>query len=511
MDNSYDRIPYLGRAHQQTHIEKIATIPHMFGLDYPSIYGARVLELGCGDGTNLLNMAFMLPETTFVGVDGSSVQIERGIESLHLAKLKNIELLHSDLMAVHADLGIFDYIICHGVYSWVPEHIRKHILTLCQQLLAPQGIAYISYNALPGWRMFGMIRDMMRYHVRNIDDDSRKIEQSIAMLQFVGQHQLDPFSNYGSFIREQMNHLSKSTSEYLFHEYLEECNQAFYFHEFVEEITNFNLQYLGETDFTSMNNLYYPPHTQEILNDISNNIHSLEQYMDFLRFRRFRCSLITHDSHTINREVTLDPFTDAYFTLTSLHSYEYTLPSQTILENLFCNVYIESHQKNLGDIPLFRYCLESIFEAWPQYAHFTKICEQIERKRQSPLNEQERVEVAALLQTLLLRNELNIHLFQPQIAEEISKKPQASPIARAQIRYQHSICTQHHTMISLQDRWTRLLLPLLDGEHTIEALLHHLRTHFHNDPILFTEETDFCEEKLQEFLNILWKRGVLIS
>jgi len=511
MDNPYDRIPYLGRAHQQTHIEKIATIPHMFGLKYPSIHRTRVLELGCGDGTNILNMAYMLPNSDFVGIDGSNVQIERGRKSKEIAGLKNIRLIHSDLRKIGTELGMFDYIICHGVYSWVPEPVRKHILNICKKQLQPNGIAYISYNALPGWRMFGMIRDMMRYHVRNIDDDSRKIEQSIAMLQFVGQHQLDPLSSYGSFVREQMNHLSKSTSEYLFHEYLEDCNQAFYFHEFVDDIANVGLQYLGETDFTSMNNIHYPAQTQELLNEISNNIHSLEQYMDFLRFRRFRCSLLTHDNLSINREVTLDPFTDAHFTLTSLHSYEYNLPSRDILNNLLKHVYIDSHNKHLNEIPIFAQCLTSIFEAWPKYIHFNDICAQVEKKQELELTQQERVEIAALLQTLILQNEMSIHLLQPEIAASISDTPKASPLSRAQIRYQNGISTQHHTMISLRDSWTHTLLPFLDGEHNIKDLLSLMEKHHKEANEPESDNSKNPEEQLHSFLQILWQRGVLIA
>ena len=61
-------------------------------------------------------------------------------------------------------MGDFDYIICHGVYSWVPDEVQDRILTISSTNLAPQGIAYISYNTYPGWHMREMIRDMMRFH-----------------------------------------------------------------------------------------------------------------------------------------------------------------------------------------------------------------------------------------------------------------------------------------------------------------------------------------------------------
>ena len=511
MENPYDRIPYLGRSHQQTHIEKIAGIPFLFGIPFPDIKHARVLELGCGDGSNLLNMAHTLPCATFVGMDGSLVQIERGKESLALAGIKNLTLLHADLLNLDESLGIFDYIICHGVYSWVPPQVRHAILNICRKHLQPEGIAYISYNALPGWRMYSMVRDMMRYHVRNIPQDQKKTEQSVAMLQFVGQHVVDPVDSYGSFIRESMDYLSHSTSEYIFHEYLEEHNQAFYFHEFVETLNEHGLQYLGNTDFNTMNNLHFPEETQEVLNEISGNIHNLEQYMDFLRFRRFRCDLITHASRDYEREVTLDPFKKGYFTLSIFHSQEESPTPKDVLDDIFENTFIENHQKSLGEIPLFALTMQSIYNSWPRYIHFSEICNQVQTARSQDVTHEEQVEIAALLQTLLLRNSVDVHLFQPQIATRVSDHPCASAIARAQIRYQYSISTQHHTMIALKDKWMREILPYLDGTHTREALCSLMQTRAHDDPTLFPEEDTTYAEKLNQFLDILLQKGVLIS
>ena len=511
MENPYDRIPYLGRSHQQTHIEKIACIPFLFDIPFPDIHKARVLELGCGDGSNLINMAYTLPNATFIGIDGSLVQIERGLESIALADLNNIMLFHADLMEIEQSLGSFDYIICHGVYSWVPPQIREHILSLCAQLLSPEGIAYISYNALPGWRMFGMVRDMMRYHVRNIPEDHKKVEQSIAMLQFVGQHIVDPLDPYGAFVRETMNQLTHSSSEYIFHEYLEEFNQALYFHEFVESLTPHKLQYLGDTDFNTMNNLHFPEQTQDILNDISGNIYELEQYMDFLRNRRFRCDLIVHDNRELEREVTLDPFTKGFFTLSIFHSHEENISPEEIVQDILDNTYIESQNKSIAEIPIFTHSIRSLFEAWPHYLSFQQLCTIVETKCAFPLQEQEQVEIAGLLQTLLLRNTIELHLYQPTIAISITQTPCVSPVARAQIRYQNSISNQHHTMLGLKDPWMSTLLPFIDGNNSIETLCAIMSIHCAEDPILFPEGINMCAEKLNEFLYILWQKGVLVS
>ena len=123
-----------------------------------------MLELGCADGGNLIPMAELLPQSQFIGIDGSTVQITEGRKVVKEFALKNIRLQAMDILEVNLSLGHFDYIICHGVFSWVPVDTQERIFTLCQNHLAPQGVAYISYNTYPGWHMRGMIRDMMLYH-----------------------------------------------------------------------------------------------------------------------------------------------------------------------------------------------------------------------------------------------------------------------------------------------------------------------------------------------------------
>ena len=444
-------------------------------------------------------------------MDGSLVQIERGQKSIDISGITNLKLYHCDLLDVDSSFGTFDYIICHGVYSWVPEHVRKAILHICSTLLSPNGIAYVSYNALPGWRMFSMVREMMRYHVRYIPEDLKKTEQSIAMLQFVGQHIVDPVDSYGSFIRETMENLSRSTSEYIFHEYLEEHNQAFYFHEFIDSLQEYNLQYLGNTDFNTMNNLHFPEETQDILNDISSNIHNLEQYMDFLRCRRFRCDLLTHSERELEREVTLNPFTKAFFTLSAFHTQDEMLTPKAIVEDILENTFIESQQLPLKDIPIFAHAIQSLYESWPRYIHFDDICSYVQNQIHNDFSQEDQVEIAALLQTLLLRNTIELHLLQPEIATEVSSKPCASAVARAQIRYQFSVSNQHHTMIALKDLWMRKILPYIDGTRTFEQLCSFMHEFALEDPSLQAQEESSHEAKLQDFLDILLQKGVLVS
>ena len=122
--NTYDQVPYLNRAHTHTHPDRLAALATLLGLEPPCLERCRVLELGCANGRNLLPMALALPAAHFTGVDLSARQIADGQAAVAELGLSNLDLRHASLAGVDAGYGLFDYIICHGVYSWVDEALQ---------------------------------------------------------------------------------------------------------------------------------------------------------------------------------------------------------------------------------------------------------------------------------------------------------------------------------------------------------------------------------------------------
>src|SRR5690606_25508201 len=143
---SYDEIPYQSTAFHYTHPDRLAGVATLFGMSPPPVATCRVLELGCAEGGNLIPMALGLPEGRFVGIDLSPRQIDDGRKVVAELGLSNIDLRPLSILDVDESLGTFDYIICHGVYSWVPEPVREAILRIMDRNLAPEGVGYISYN-----------------------------------------------------------------------------------------------------------------------------------------------------------------------------------------------------------------------------------------------------------------------------------------------------------------------------------------------------------------------------
>ena len=159
--SEYDRIPYRSLPYPLTRPAHVAAIAQTFGLALPDVTTARVLEIGCAGGGNIIPLAAAFPDARFVGIDLSPVQIGQARERAAAAGLENIEFREGSVTEIDHGWGIFDYIVCHGVYSWVPPEVQEALLSALRRSLAPEGVAYMSYNVYPGWKAKEIVRDAM--------------------------------------------------------------------------------------------------------------------------------------------------------------------------------------------------------------------------------------------------------------------------------------------------------------------------------------------------------------
>ncbi len=300
--NDYDELPYQSFPYAYTKPSHLKTISLLFGMNAPEIETARVLELGCAEGGNLIPHAARYPKAKFVGVDLSKIQIDAGNVHVKSLGLKNIELKNCSITDIDEKFGKFDYIICHGVISWVSDLVREKILEVSSKNLSENGIAYISYNTLPGWNMIRTIRDMMLYHSKNFANSQEKISQSRLLLNFVKESLDGQDTPYANILRQEAEFLANQSDQYLRHDHLEEENKQFYFHEFIDYATKHGLQYLSDSSLPSMYLGNMPQNFAEKLKDL-NDIVRTEQYMDFVTNRRFRGTLLCHNNVKLNRSI----------------------------------------------------------------------------------------------------------------------------------------------------------------------------------------------------------------
>ena len=299
---SYEALPYPPYSFPATHIARLGAIGRVFSLATADPRQARVLELGCGSGINVLAMAQLYPGADFVGVDISAGHIQLADEARSATGLGNARFIQANIADLGGDLGQFDYIIAHGVYSWVPAEVREAILRLCHERLRPNGVAYLSYNCLPGWRMRGALRDMMRMHTRGLKDIGDKVAQSKVLLKFLAETGTED-TPHARYMRQELDALRHVDDAYIAHEFLEEENNAFYFTDFVEAAAAHQLAYLGEADPATMVMDNLPPPVAQALSSLSLDYLATEQHLDFLRNRAFRNTLLCHSSASLDRNI----------------------------------------------------------------------------------------------------------------------------------------------------------------------------------------------------------------
>jgi len=303
----YDLLPYESIAFPETHPTHLAVLGRLFGLNTPEAEDCRVLELGCASGGNLIPMAWHLPGSRFLGIDLSRPQIEDGLRLTTRLGLSNIELRQGDILALDSRLGEFDYIIAHGVYSWVPPQVREHLLRLAGELLAPSGLFYVSFNTLPGWRMRGMLRDILLYSCREADTPASQLEAARTALDRLGKavDRLDALS--ARYLREEIASLREAHPSYLLFEYLAGHNQAFLFSDFVTATERHGLRYVCDTELRTLFPSTYGDAVERALSDIEDGL-ELEQWLDFVTNRNFRQSVLCRADAVMEDEIDLDRF-----------------------------------------------------------------------------------------------------------------------------------------------------------------------------------------------------------
>lgn len=486
--NSYDQTPYRSFPFRQTHPDRLATIAQLFGLRSSPVDRCRVLELGCASGGNLLPMAEQFPLSTFLGIDGSARQIDDGNRLLRQLPLSNIELRHQDILTFTAEPGEFDYIICHGVYSWVPDHVQQRILDICKHYLASNGVAYVSYNTFPGWHMRGMIRDIMRYRAKSFDTPEAQLSQARGLLTFLSSSIKSEDNAYGILLRTELAAIGRSDDSYLLHEHLEEINEPVYFHQFAEKIEQVGLQYLGEADYGVMSLDNFPEHVRAMLQSVSRNTVETEQYMDFLRNRAFRQTLLCHRNLTLERSPRPQQLIKMRVASSAKPDSQVSVQSDDKITFRRGNSVLTTTD------PVVKAAIVHLRSVWPKsfpFVELASIARSAVNLRTAAVNvDVMSPETVALAETLLrcfATAQVDLHVASPSFVTTISDHPKGSPLARLQAKTSSTVTNRLHETLTLDDL-LRQILQALDGTRDKSGLITYLSAEVETGNLVVYEE-----------------------
>ena len=298
VQKSYDEAPYKSKTFYYTQPGRQQMVLKLLGFKTPDLEKARVLEIGCSFGGNIIPFALENPKAEVIGVDLSSVQIEEGNRIIKYLGLENIRLIHQNILDFDSSLGKFDYIICHGVFSWVNEEVQRGILNVIKDHLSENGSAILSYNTYPGWKNLEVARDVMLFRDEMLKNRGEQINESNAVRYGRGAIEfLSQFSILNEKIKAGITDITEKDDYYILHEYFEENNKPMYLYDFNKMLLEHNLIHVVDSDlmktFPNISNEIEEKLTAECGND---NI-AKEQYYDFLLDRQFRVSIVTHEAN----------------------------------------------------------------------------------------------------------------------------------------------------------------------------------------------------------------------
>ena len=299
--NTYNELLYKSNPFTYTVPALLEAQGKLFGLTPKDSRKARILELGSSFGGNIITQALYNPEAEFVGVDLTAEQVKKGNEVIEKIGLKNIKLIEKNILDINEDFGKFDYIIVHGVFSWVPDIVKEKIIKICNENLTEEGIAYISYNTYPGWKEPDKIREMMLYANKYFPEVSQgdKVQRGKAFISIVAEQMkiyTDVAEKKGDFIK-QIEGILNMQDYYVGHEQLENINDPMYLHEFVDMLRKENLQYISDVGLRLSIASVYNDSTIEKLQQLSQGDPVIkEQCLDYILDTKFRRSLICKGS-----------------------------------------------------------------------------------------------------------------------------------------------------------------------------------------------------------------------
>jgi len=472
--NSYDEVPYTSHPYAQATPDRLAVVATLMGMKPAGPARCRVLELGCCSGGNLLPLAVRHPESEFVGVDISARQVALGQEMIGALAIKNARIERRDILDIGQTLGQFDYIITHGVFSWVPPRVQDEILAVSAENLTAEGVAYVSYNVFPGWHMRGIIRDMMLYRASSFERPADRVRHSRALVDFLAQS-VPEDNPYGSLLRRELESLRSKDDDYLFHEHLEDFNEPLYFHQFAERATRAGLQYLGEADFGTTSVSTFKPATAQMLETVAHDRIELEQYMDFLRNRMFRQTLLCRRGVAISDE----PIPQRLLGLHVASSAKPENPGMDVRSKAE-GVFRGRHAVTKTTDPLMKSALLYLSEIWPRAVCVHDLIA-IARSRlagdavvvDATQITGDSLRLAEPLLRCYATSQIELTAIPSEFTLKASERPAAFRFARLQAERTTRVTNLRHESCTLDDL-QRQVLRLLDGSRDRQAMLDEL-------------------------------------
>jgi methyltransferase-like protein/2-polyprenyl-3-methyl-5-hydroxy-6-metoxy-1,4-benzoquinol methylase len=497
--SSYDEVPYPGHAYQETHPDLLATIGILSGMNPPAVGSCRVLDIGCGEGSNIIPMAISLPHSEFVGIDLAEKPIRQAQAIIDRTALKNITVRSMDLLDVKSDFGQFDYIIAHGFYSWVPAPIQDKLLSVCEDHLTPNGIAFISYNAYPAAHFRRACRDLMLFHVKTITDPHDRVRQAKSIIKLMLDSIEDKDATWKAMLRDELSRISRRAVNVIHHDELSDIYSPVYFADFVGAATHHGLQFLGEASLQEAMASQLKPELEQTLRRFADgDLTAYEQYLDFVRFRGFRRTLLCRSAIALRRDVQRERLA-SLFLASPLREASRKPDGKITFKKQYGEGSVET------DHAVMIATIQRLEQIWPRAESFGELLKHVIARVPSEALEDTQSALLDALFLLIANNLVHCRAHDLPLPAIVSNRPVASALARLQAEEGTMLTTLLHTQIEIEEQHMRDFLRLLDGNHDRRALAAWLRTEAPGTSV------DNMLKQVNNYLQEFRRLGLLVS
>jgi SAM-dependent methyltransferase/methyltransferase-like protein len=448
----YGAVGYAAQSNALSHPDRLATVATLHGLSPPGVASARVLEVGCSDGANLLPMAAGLPDARFVGCDLSPDAIELARGAVADTGLANVTFVEGDLRSLPDTLGAFDFIIAHGVYSWVPVAVRDALFALAAERLSPNGLLFVSYNVYPGCHIRRAVWDALHFHIRDIEAARERLDAARSLASALAQPGRVQ-SETDALLRREFGRVAATTDSALYHDDLAIPNEPVWFHEFAAHARAHGLAFVTEAKLFNSSSLGVASAMQPFVAERDRV--EREQYLDFAVCRRFRQSVLCRAACE-PALVWMPERAQSMHAAASL-SLMRAAEQQRALLNPVRSALDADEAATLERV------LGRLLEVAPRALPVAELESRFGGRAGGRT-------LAAMLADAFVADEILLHVHPPRLTEIARERPLASPVARWQVRRGVTVTNQEHEPMQIADAPPRALLALLDGGRDAKAL-----------------------------------------
>ena len=447
----YYAVAYAAQSNALSHPEHMAVVATLFGLEPADVANCHVLELGCSDGANLLPMAANLPEAHFVGCDLSPRAIAAARRSLAELGLDNVAFFQGDLSALPEAMGEFDYVIAHGVYSWVPASVREAMFALAGRRLKHDGVMFVSYNVYPGCHVRQAVWEVLRLHIERIDGAPARLEAARAFAAALAEPGATQ-NPVDALLRHEFKRVAQITDSALYHDDLAEPNDPVYFREFAAHAARHGLKFLAEAKL-AMTQADASPSMQRFL--AGRDRIEREQLLDFAQLRRFRQSLLCRADSATGFAIAPERVAPMWIGASAQLL-------RTVAEGKPPVGAGQAGAPTSDEAKVLRSLFEWMIAIAPETMPVSDVAA---RLAWSPPAETRR-SLEAILVDACVQGSLRLSLRPPALVAVAGDRPKAGSFARWQAGHGVAVTNLQHETMQVRDANALRLLALLDGNRT---------------------------------------------